>query len=225
MIAAEQAFISGTTLTQFVSAAYACSPGSKHIFGLYGLRQQSREVTDRLEYSEKYEVVVLGALPLDVEDIPAECSQLGFLTICQAPVHKLSYADTQRLRLARRGDDGKAAMLLHLTKLESSDGITRVFYSLYESRPNSCDSLQSVKLTVDNLVDSMQGFTKIASVFTRYLAPTAALIDAKRPAEPVNCEKEVNSCHDLEMLARERAALVARIVELTSQLSTKGMTL
>lgn len=223
MSAADNAFISGTTLSHFLCAAYACSPGCKYVFDLYGLRQSTREITDRQETAEKNEVVILGALPQDSKDAPAGFLRLGVLTICQAPVHKLSYADTQRLLLSCGHSEGSSPTLFHLTKVKGSDGITRVFYSLYACRSNCCDSLQSVKVNVDNLVDSLESFTKIANVFTRYLSPTPVITDVNTASERKSSESEASTFGDVEVLAREKAALVERIVELTSQLNAKGV--
>lgn len=220
MASADQAFISGTTLAQLIGAAYACSSGCKHVYQLYGLRQIARELTDKPESAEKKEVVVVTAGPVDAEAAPSGLSNIGYLIFCQAPVHKLSYADTQRLRTTSSPNSKASTILLHFTKVVGDDAITRVFYTLYECSGSNASTFRPLKLNVDNLVDSLQGFTKISSVFSRNTpslvntgtSPNSAAGDEKK-------EVEAPSISDVESLTQEKASLIKRIVELTEKMS------
>lgn len=216
---ANQAYISGTTLAQFVSAAYACTEGCKHVYNLYGLRQNARELTDKPESAVECEVVVICATPTSAGNAPPNVMKLGYLTICQAPVHKLSFADVQRLKAVGSPDLQDPEILFHFTKVDTADGISRVLYTLYECRGSACDAPRPLKLNVDNLVDSLQGFTKIANVFTRSSSTMVADSTSTAAAEKENGENVAVSCHDVEALAREKAVLVKRIVELTKSLN------
>ncbi|KPA75186.1 hypothetical protein ABB37_08505 [Leptomonas pyrrhocoris] len=222
MSAADRVFISGTPLAQFVSAAYACSPGFKHIHYLYGLRQSAHELTDRQENAEKSEVVILGATAVDSMETPSGLMKLGFLTICEAPAHKLSYEDTQRAIQASSINPRGPNILFHFTKITSNDGIVRVLYTLYECRQSSVEPLRPLKLSIDNLVDSLQGFTKISNVFMHNTPSDSANRKLTAAPESVMGGLETDAFHDVETLAREKAVLVKRIVELTNELNTQS---
>jgi hypothetical protein len=215
---ADQAYISGTTLAQFVSATYSCATGVKHVLSLYGVRQNARELTDRPESTERCEVVIVGASSLDsITGLPG-LSKIGHLTICEAPVHKLSYLDTQRVTTESTAGVVDGQILLHFTKVASSDGIVRVFYTLYDCGGNSSSSPRTLKLKVDNLVDSLQGFTKIANVFTRNSSSSFSSLSPKKVEVKGNDMFKTDDFRDLDALASEKAALVKRIVELSNKL-------
>ncbi|KPI83005.1 hypothetical protein ABL78_7978 [Leptomonas seymouri] len=220
-----QAFISGTTLAQFVSATYACSMGCKYVYGLYGLRQVARELTDRPEVSEKNDTIIVGAAPIDTKDAPPGLMKLGFLTMCDAPVHRLSYADTQRVMKAHTADPHGSNILFHFTKITGSDGIIRVFYSIFKCQDGDLEPLQPLKLSIDNLVDSLQGFTKISNVFSRSTFVGSAEDGLTAMPECSSGELGADTIQDIEILAREKAVLVKRIVELTNELNTLSMKL
>ncbi|CBZ26743.1 conserved hypothetical protein [Leishmania mexicana MHOM/GT/2001/U1103] len=210
------AYISGTTLSQFLGAAFSCMGGRKYICKLYGFIQNVREITDDQVTRENRGVVILGATPMGYSGTSAGMQNMGYLTICHSPSHKLSYTDTQKLQRKPEPHDATQQVLMYITKEMKSDGTARVLYSVYEA---GVQPLTPLKLKVDNLVGVLEGFTKLSNAFARNVSLTAALpdnVDAGNEIERVGFQDPDQN--ELEALAQEKADLTKRILELNRKL-------
>ncbi|GET88233.1 hypothetical protein, conserved [Leishmania tarentolae] len=214
------AYISGTTLSQFVGAAFSCRGGRKYIFKVYGFIQNVSEITDDQLSRETRGVVILGAAPMGYSNTYAGMQSIGYLSICRSPSHKLSYGDTQRLQKESEAGCASHDILMHITSEIISDGSTRVFYSVYEMGVQPIAPLQ---LKVDNLVGTLDGFTMLANAFARNvsLAPRSP---ANGDAGYINEKVEVQDPGEDELiaLAQEKADLTKRILELYRRLLSTG---
>ncbi|CAJ04604.1 conserved hypothetical protein [Leishmania major strain Friedlin] len=211
------AYISGTTLSQFLGAAFSCMSGRKYICKLYGFIQNVHEITDDRITHESRGVVILGATSIGCSDTSAGMQNMGYLTICHSPSHKLSYADTQKLQRKPGPGDATQQVLMHITSEMKSDGTARVLYSLYEV---GVKPLMPLQLKVDNLVGVLGGFAKLSNAYARNVSLTAALpanVGAGNEMEMV--EFEDPHAKELEALAREKADLTKRLLELNRKLS------
>lgn len=210
-------YISGTTLAHFLSAAYACESGRKCVYQLYGLYHNIREVSDGEELRETRGVVLVGAAPLGPCTAPPEVQCVGRLTICRAPSHKLSNADTRYLQ---KNVDSRAAaapqVLMHVTCEAKGGEILRALYSVYEV---GITPVAPLPLRVDNLVDSLAGFTRVSSLFARNaLSPSAQSVETKRAAAQAEHAVQPGTEAVLDALSREKAELVQRTLALRQSL-------
>nr|CCM15312.1 hypothetical protein, conserved [Leishmania guyanensis] len=146
-------------------------------------------MTDDDAMKETRSVVLLGAAPMDSSDTPIGMQNVGYLTICLSPSHKLSYADMERLQKKAKPRCATPQVLMHMTYEIKGNGIERVIYSVYEV---GLQPLTLLQLKVDNLVDIMDGFTKLPNVFERNVSLTGASsvsVDEEKQVDTVNLQK------------------------------------
>ncbi|TPP49831.1 hypothetical protein CGC21_28985 [Leishmania donovani] len=123
-------------------------------------------------------VVILGATPNGYSDASAGMQNMGYLTVCHSPSHKLSYEDTQKLQKMPEPQDATQQVLMHITGQMKIDGTARLLYSVYEV--------------------------------------------GVQPLMPLRVEFEGPDQNELEALAREKADLAKRILELNRKLLSSG---
>ncbi|AIN98081.1 hypothetical protein LPMP_205900 [Leishmania panamensis] len=153
---------------------------------------------------------------MDSSDTPIGIQNVGYLTICLSPSHKLSYADMERLQKKAEPRCATPQVLMHMTYEIKGNGIERVIYSVYEV---GLQPLTLLQLKVDNLVDIMDGFTKLPNVFERNVSLTGASsvsVDEEKQVDTVNLQSARQQ--ELEVLAREKASLTKCILELNRKL-------
>lgn len=217
MTSIELAYISGSTLSRFVSAAYSCQDDSKYVFELYGVYQTRNEVTDSSDMVASRVAVILGAAPAGSFKVPAGIFHIGFLTIAYSPVHKLSFADTELAHESIKLSDSNAGIFLLMTKERYPNDIYRVDFTTFECRGGASSRLRAIKLQVDNLIDSLEGFTKLAEIFHRSLQPSLPALSTGTGAG-VSAELDMSSSvNEIKRLVDVKAKLVMRLVELKNQ--------
>ncbi|CAD2215124.1 hypothetical protein AGDE_09839 [Angomonas deanei] len=166
---ANEAYISGMTMSQFISAAYACVPARKYVFDLFGYYDKKTVVTDISEETEKLEVIITGALPQSPNPQPIENSKhIGYLSISKSPVHKLSYRDSQLLH--KKNTESTRVILLFITvepHTSKTVGTSKVDFTVFQTGPTDTAAPRALPLKIDNIVNPLVGFTKIADLYRR----------------------------------------------------------
>ncbi|CBZ33812.1 hypothetical protein, conserved [Leishmania donovani] len=151
------AYISGTTLSQFPGAEFSCMSGRKYICKLCGFIQNVHEIMDDEVTRESRGVVILGATPNGYSDASAGMQNMGYLTVCHSPSHKLSYEDTQKLQKMPEPQDATQQVLMHITGQMKIDGTARLLYSVYEV---GVQPLMPLRSKMENLVGVLLGLHK-----------------------------------------------------------------
>lgn len=221
--------ISGSALSYLLAAAYATAPATKYFFTLYGHCDRRTEVTDTSASSEVFDIIVVGAVPLNAK-FCGNADPVGLLSISKSPYHKLSFQDTAFLQGSsginaekQRGETGPKIFVLMTEDVNSgrTSGTLKVEFTAYQVSSGSGTPYRVVPMKTDNVVDSLQGFTAIAdtccrnpSILHATTSDSSKGVDGKGNAlEPaVQC---------IENASKERANLIKRIESLHKAIEAK----
>ncbi|EPY31399.1 hypothetical protein STCU_03475 [Strigomonas culicis] len=209
-----EAHISGTCMSYFVSAAYAAEPSRKYLFDLYGHFDMRSVVTDISEGTDIKEVIIICASPQTHEPPSiANVTHIGYMSISKSPVHKLSYQDT--LLIKKNSEDPQSKILFLLTvetTTPKSTSTAKLDFTVFQAGATEYSGPRPVPLKIDNFVDSLQGFTKLADMFRRNPSVLFEKKKSKQADEkPSSFDTAVTQ---LDNRFNEKLALISRIIEL-----------
>lgn len=218
--------ISGATLSHIAAATYVAEPGVKYMFDVYGHHDTRTEVTDTSEQMDLFDVVVVGAVPRNSK-FRGTADHVGYLSISKSPFHKLSFEETALL--TRQGDyaantsardDPK--IFINVTSDPNNGnriGTRKIEYTAYQLAHPPHTQYRVVPLKTDNVVDSLQGFTKIGDLCCRN---PSVIHQAKRDSGTDDNKSVLDmAVARIESSSREKAELIERIEKLHSAIEAK----
>ncbi|ORC88898.1 uncharacterized protein TM35_000141090 [Trypanosoma theileri] len=230
MVAKCEVHISGVTFSYLVSSLLGSNPTVKHQYSLFGNCDIREDDSDEAESTKIIEVVLTTVLPAGVP-APKGPAFLGYASARRCGPHKLSYDDTKFLlegtsQLDITHEDGPfrcPCFLLLLTissGISSVNGTIKVEYSIFQgvgSEYSNLTNKNAIPLVIDNMVDSLSGFVRLASLGSHGSRPKSNSFSLRNSPQTVG-ETFRCSLAELERASNKEYELLQRIMNLEKKL-------